>query len=108
MTASSNSSGTQTATIDTEHTLATITDDGSFVICVDTNAMALGDQLLLRVKTKTTSGGTTRLAYQAAYIHNQTIVNKFSVPVVSTNEVVFTLEQIDGTGRAYPWEIWEL
>ena len=41
----SKSSGTQAATIDTEHTLATITDAGTYVLFVDTNAMVLADNM---------------------------------------------------------------
>ena len=106
--ATSVNDGSQTAVISTEHTLDTISASGSFVIGVDTNAMALGDELILRVKSKIRSAGTTRTAYQANYIHNQTIPAKFSIPVVSTNEIVFTLEQVAGTGRAFLWEIWSL
>jgi len=106
--ATSNSSGSQTAVITTEHTLATITTSGSFVIGVDANAMALGDELTLRVKLKVRSTGTTRLAYEANYAHVQGEPVILSIPVASTNEIVFTLEQTAGTGRAFPWEIWEL
>jgi hypothetical protein len=106
--ATSNSNGSQTAVISTEHTLATITTSGSFVLGIDTNAMVLGDKLTLRVKAKVRSIGTTRLAYTANYAHVQGEQVKFSIPVPSTNEVVFTLLQTAGTGRAFPWEIWEL
>ena len=106
--ATSNSNGSQTATVTTEHTLATITTSGSFVIGVDASNMALGDELILRVKLKVRSTGTTRLAYEATYAHVQNEPVILSIPVASTNEIVFTLEQSAGTGRAFPWEIWEL
>ena len=106
--ASSNSNGSQTAVISTEHTLGTITTSGTFVIGIDTNAMVLADKLTIRVKLKVRSTGTTRLAYEASYSHVQNEKVIVSIPVVSTNEVVFTLEQTAGTGRAFPWEIWEL
>lgn len=106
--ATSNSNGSQTATISTEHTLATITASGSFVLGVDANAMALGDELVLKVKLKVRSTGTTRLAYEATYSHVQGSPVILSIPVASTNEIVFTLTQTAGTGRAFPWEIWEL
>ena len=41
-------SGTQTATIDTEHTLATETDAKVYVLLVDTKNMVNGDELELR------------------------------------------------------------
>ena len=106
--ATSNSNGSQTAVISTEHTLGTITTSGSFVIGIDSNAMVLGDELVLRVKVKVRSVGTTRLAYEATYAHVQGEPIIVSIPVASTNEIVFTLEQTAGTGRAFPWEIWEL
>jgi len=106
--ATSNSDGSQTATIDTEHTLATITSAGTYVLLVDTVNLALGDKLTLRAKTKVRSVGTTRLAYEAFYAHAQSEPVKVSIPVPSTNEIVFTLEQTDGTGRAFPWEIVQL
>ena len=103
--ATSNSDGSQTAVISTEHTLGTITTAGSFVLMVDTSAMALGDKLTLRAKTKVRSVGTTRLAYTANYAQVQGDPVKLSLPIASTNEVIFTLEQTAGTGRAYNWEI---
>ena len=106
--ATSNSNGSQTAVISTEHTLATITTSGSFVIGLDANAMVLGDELVVRVKLKVRSVGTTRLAYEATYSHVQGEPVILSIPVASTNEIVFTIEQTAGTGRAFPWEIWEL
>jgi hypothetical protein len=96
--------GSQTAT-GGEDTLDTITSAGSFVLMVDTVNMALGDKLTLRAKTKVRSVGTTRLAYTAIYAQVQGEPVKLSIPIASTNEIVFTLEQTAGTNRAYPWEI---
>jgi len=106
--ATSESDGSQTATVTTEHTLDTITTSGVFVLYVDTVNMAIGDYLTLRAKVKVRSVGTTRLAYTAKYAGVQGDLVKISIPVASTNEVVFTLEQTAGTGRAYPWEIMSL
>ncbi len=106
--ATSKASGTQVAVISTEHTLSTITDAGTYVLSVDTNAMVLGDELELRAKTKVTSGGTTREYLVATYAHIQGQPVKTSVPVASINEVIFTLKQTAGTGRSFPWEIIEL
>lgn len=106
--ATSENNGSQTAVISTEHTLDTITTSGSFVIGIDANALAIGDVLVLRVKVKVRSVGTTRLAYEATYAHVQGEPVIVSIPVASTNEIVFTLEQTAGTGRAFPWEIWSL
>ena len=111
--ATSNSNGSETAVIDTEVTIGgagndTITTSGSFQLGIDANAMVLGDVLVVRVKLKVRSVGTTRLAYEATYAHVQNEPVLLSVVVASTNEVDFTIEQIAGTGRAFPWEITEL
>lgn len=98
-------SGTQTATVSTEHTLATSTTGKTYVLVVDTAAMVNGDALELRLKTKVLSGGTSREAYLATFIHVQAQPNKYSVPVPANIECVATLKQTAGTGRAYPWAL---
>src|SRR3569832_2431943 len=63
MSVTSNQSGSQTAAIGTEHTLgAAITTPGVYVLVVDTNAMANGDVLELRVYSKCKTGSTSRRA----------------------------------------------
>ena len=105
MSVTSSNSGTQTATIDTEHTLDTITSAGIYVLVVDMANLTTGDIVTLKAKVKYASGGTSRLAYQATYAHDQAEPIKFSPPVPIDTEVVFTLEQTDGTGRSFPWNI---
>lgn len=106
--ATSKAEGAQLAVIDTEHTLATITDAGTYILTVDTNVMVLGDKLTLRAKLKVRSSGTTRLAYIANYAQPQGIPVKISIPVATVSEVVFTLEQTAGTGRTFPFEVAEV
>lgn len=106
--ATSKASGTQAATVTTEHTLTTVAGAGTFVIYVDTNAMVNGDVLELRVKTKVTSGGTTRGFLLATYANVQDQPIVASIPVASINECVFTLKQTVGTSRSFPWEVVEL
>lgn len=103
--ATSESEGSQTAVIDTEHTLDTITTAGTYVLTVDTNAMVLGDKLTLRGKVKVRSTGTTRTIYTGTYAHVQENIVAASIPIPTVSECVFTLEQTDGTGRAFPWEV---
>lgn len=106
MTVTSNQSGSQTATIGTEHTLGTaITASGVYVLVVDANAMVNGDVLELRAKTKAKTGSTSRLAYVVTYAHTQTELNKYSVPIPVDTEVVFTLKQTAGTGRVFDWNM---
>jgi hypothetical protein len=105
MAVSSQDSGSQTATIDTEHTLATLSAAGVYILVVDTANMVNGDTVILKLKTKCRSTDTSRLAYSATYAHAQAEPNKYSVPVPSDVELIATLEQTDGTGRAFPWSI---
>ena len=106
--ATSEASGAQAATVTTEHTLATISTDGTFVLYVDTSAMVLIDELELRVKVKVKSDGTTREFLIATYAHVQGQPVKASIPVASINECVFTLKQTAGTSRTFNWEIIKL
>lgn len=106
--ATSKAEGSQTATIDTEHTLTTITDAGVYVLTVDINNMVLGDTLELRAKLKVRSTGTTRELYFATYAHAPTQPVVASIPVTTISECVFTLKQTGGTGRAFPWEVVEI
>jgi hypothetical protein len=101
-------SGTQSATISTEHTLATDTTNKTYVLAVDTNAMVNGDVLELRLYTKVLSGSTERLAYTATYAHAQTIPNIYSVPVPANRSLKATLKQTAGTGRSYDWVLLSL
>lgn len=108
MTVSENTGGSQTATIGTEHTLATVTTAGTYVLAVDTGNMVDGDTLELRLKTKVRTGGTSRLAYFVTYVNAQDDPNKYSVPVPVITEIVATLKQTVGTGRAFPWSLYSL
>lgn len=102
-------SGTQTATIGTEHTLATLTGNKTYVLVVDTvnmtSASGTPDIVELRVKTKVLTGGVTRQVYPAAYVNSQADPIKISIPIPSDQEAVFTLKQVQGTGRAFPWKV---
>lgn len=105
MAVTSAGSGTQTATIDTEHTLDTETTAGVYVLVVDMSNLAAGDVVTLKLKTKYASGGTSRLAFQATYANAQGEPNKYSPPIPVDTEIVCTLEQTDGTGRDFYWNL---
>lgn len=107
---SEQSNGTQAATINTEHTLATITVDGIYQLEVDTSPLLGGttpDFLELRAKVKIRTGATSQQVYYAAYLGSQGTedVIKVSLPVVCIEELVFTLKQTTGTGRTFTWSI---
>jgi hypothetical protein len=98
--------GSQTATLDTEHTLASPTTADYYQLVVDLNAMQPGDVVILRVKIPARNGGTNRIAFQAIYgpiPPGSKVAISPPIPVVDASD--FTLEQTDGTGRAYPWAV---
>ena len=102
---SSNANGTQTATITTEHTLATITTVGTFLLNVDTSNMVNGDTVELRVKKKVLTGGSAVTVAIASFSNVQADPVKISVPIVSLYSFVGTLKQTAGTGRNFDWNI---
>lgn len=106
--ATSEASGSQTAVISTEHTLATVSTAGTFVLYVNTKNMVLGDELELVVNLKIKSTGTSEKFLSATYLHAQGSPAVASIPVASINECVFTLKQTTGTGRVYDWEVVKL
>ena len=99
------SSGTQSASIGSEHSLATVAAARVLILTVDAVNMANGDVLELRVKTRVLTGGTNRLAYMASYANVQSEPIKISIPVVSMFNCEFTLKQTAGTGRNYDWSM---
>lgn len=99
------SSGTQTATLATEHTLDTDTTGKTYVLVVDTANLLNDETVTLRLKTKVLSGGTERLAYVVNFSHIQTEPAKYSVPIPANISLKATLEQNGGTGRAFPWAL---
>lgn len=102
---SSQSNGTQAATISTEHTLATITAVGTFLLNVDTSNMVNGDVLELRAKKKVLTGGSAAIVMVASFSNVQADPVKISIPVVSLYSLAFTLKQTAGTGRNFDWNV---
>ena len=108
MTVQVNTSGSQTATIATEHTLATVATAGVFLLVVDLATLVAGDVVELRVYGKARSSDTERLLHRGTYgpspLASPLVM---SVPLVSPHHLKATLKQTDGTGRAFPWAIYE-
>jgi len=89
----------------TEQTLATVTTAGSYVLHVDLSALADGDTVVLRLKSRVLSGGTDRLAYEASFSHAQGTPLTYSIPVPTAHQIIATLEQTAGTNRSYDWSL---
>jgi len=104
-------SATQTATVGTEHTLATLTTNKVFVLVVDIAALLGGatpDELELRIYYTCLVSGTERLAYIIGYKGVQGEAMKLSPPVPSDISCRFTLKQTVGTSRNFPWKVLSL
>lgn len=103
--------GTQNATIDTEHFLASPDEAGTYQLYVDMDNMAAGDVVELRVYKMMLTGGTPKGALPQTYygVQADDDLIKFTVPIstelAETNALRFSLKQTDGTGRAFDWKV---
>lgn len=98
------SSGSQTASISTEHSLATPSTVATYVLSVDTVNMVNGDLVELRCYDMV-DGSNYRQMWKGTYQHVQINNAKVSPPIAVTTQAKFTLKQTAGTGRAFPWSI---
>lgn len=107
-------SGTQAATIGTEHTLYDVAVAGTFTFHVDKRAMAGGDTLELRIYQMilpAASGGTRGVAYKESFFGAPDPDDQIAISVAISNELTdpgslrFTLKQVAGTGRSFPWKV---
>lgn len=111
MAVTAHATGTQAATINTEHFLTSPNVAGTFTLHVDCVNMAAGDTLELRVYQMVLTGGTQRVAYFGMYTDAQPTDDmiKISVPIsnelTDTNALRFSLKQTSGTGRSFPWKV---
>lgn len=111
MAVTAHASGTQSATVGTEHSLTGVTVAGTFTFHVDTVNMAAGDILELRVKQIVLTGGTKRVVELGIFYGAQLVDDliKIAAPIsnelTDTNSLEFTLKQTHGTGRSFPWKV---
>jgi hypothetical protein len=101
-------SGSQTATINTEHTLNSPTPnttDGVFQVFIDVSAMVAGDVLELRIKEKCRAADTIRQALMSTLAGVQSDPLWVSPSLILMHGWDVTLRQTAGTGRAFPWSI---
>jgi hypothetical protein len=108
-------SGTQTATVTTEHTLRSVTSVGIFQLYVDCVQLATGDAVELRCYQIILNGGTKRLVQFAAFyggVPASDPIIKVSEPLGNneddTNSLQYTLKQTFGTSRDFPWKVLNL
>lgn len=110
MAVSSVGSGTQTATLDTEHQLDEETAAGVYILKVNMTNMQVGDVVELKIYSKVLSSDTAvcelfgTFAYNA--VKDSPIVT--TTPVTTDTYIKCTLNQTDGTGRNFPWSLLKL
>lgn len=103
--------GTQSATLNTEHSLSSVNQSGTFRLWVDVNAMATNDVLELRVKGKVLTGGTKRgirvvtLTGAQPSDELQWVSDAYETDLAESDGLEFTLKQTFGTGRSFPWKV---
>lgn len=111
MTVAAFGSGTQSATVTTEHFLASANEAGVYTFHVDLNAMLAGDAVELRIYQMVLTGGTQRVAYLETFQGVQPAdgLIAISVPIsnelTDTNALRFSLKQTLGTSRNFPWKV---
>lgn len=100
-------SGTQAATVTTEHVLSTLTVSKSLQCQVDISPLVAGEYVELKVKSKILSGGTTRTVLSGIFSWRDAAIDPIVIlePMISDQELVFTLKQMNGTTRSFPWKI---
>lgn len=104
MTWTLDSSGSQTATIGTEHILASPTTNATYAFSVDCVNMVNSDQLELRCYDMV-DGSNYRQVWKGSFSNVQINVGKVSPPLAVTAQAKFTLKQTAGTGRVFPWSV---
>lgn len=111
MAVTAQGTGTQAASIGTEHTLLDIAVAGTFQLVVDLDAMAAGDTVELRIYQIVLTGGTRRVVAKVVYVDAQSADDKISNSIPVSNELTdagsvrCTLKQTAGTGRSFPWKV---
>lgn len=104
MTWTVDASGSQTASISTEHSLDTPTTNATYVLSVDTVNMVNGDLVELRCYDMV-DGSNYRQMWKGTYQNIQINNAKASPPIAVTTQAKFTLKQTAGTGRVFPWSV---
>ena len=111
MAITTHASGSQTAVISTEHSLTTAAVVGTFILYVDKTNMAAGDSVEIRCKVKVIAGGAQVVLYTWRFDDAQSADDDAAVSIPISNSltdassVEFTLKQVDGTGRVFPWRV---
>jgi len=105
---SQHASGSQAASINTEHFLGTDPDTttGAFQFCVELSALARGDTLEVRVYEKINdTGDTARQCKKWVFSNEQDDLLFVSEAFMLVIGFRFSIKQTTGTGRTFQWSI---
>lgn len=99
-------SGTQAATIGTEHALVSnSTTADAFQVHINVLAMAAGDVLEIAVKGKVLATDSELVIYRAVLAGVQGEPVWPSMPLMLMHGWSVTIKQTAGTGRSYSWSV---
>lgn len=106
-------SGSQAATIGTEHFLSSPNAVGTYILNLDLNVLQAGDVLEIRIYKMVLTGGTPRVVYLETFqgVQPTDAQNYISVPIgnalTDTNSLRFSLKQTQpaGGGRTFDWSV---
>lgn len=105
-------SGTVTVSvINTPETLLDVSAAGTYTLHIDTNTMAAGDVLEIRIYQMVLTGGTRRVAYYGFWSGVQPADDQIKISVPISNELTdsgalrFEINQKAGTAHAFPWKV---
>ncbi len=105
MPAAQDDTGSQTATIDTEHDVKTYTASNIYVYTIEVNNLADGDVVEFRVYKKDQGSGTDREIDRQTLSHAQAQGWAKFPPFFLPFGGKFTILQTAGTGRSFDWHI---
>lgn len=100
--------GTQAATPSTEHDLVDTSDAGIYTSWVDVAALQGDEVVELRVYAPVVSGGTERLVEQSEFGSGLDTPIVRSVAYDLPFGGRFTLKQVGGSSRSFPWSVHQL
>lgn len=102
--------GSQTATLATDHTLTTQTvpaGGAAYVLRVNASALTGEEVLTLTLSTKVRTSDSFAVEYRSVWSRSQSEPNKVSPIIVlqENSQLKCELRQEGGTGRAFPWAL---
>lgn len=100
----------------TEHDLEAAREPGTvstYLYKIDCGAVAAGETVFIRIYTVLLASGAERLEYTGTYIGGMDAdPMQDSVPVLVSNgtgiTIRATVQQKNGTGRSFPWTLYQL